>query len=1195
MKQDRGKTKEQLIKEVSELRRRVCELEKKQDEVAGADEEWRRLAGVQSMILNNSIMGIAVVRRRTFEKVNPRLAAILGLPLDKIQGASARLIYASDGDYESYGRQIYPTLRTGQWFERELDVKRPDGKSLSIRVIGKAFDPSSADEGSLWILEDVTERRRVEESLRESEEKYRTVVEKSTEGIVIAQGERLVYVNPKMADDILGIPAEKLIGQPFHGFIHPEDRDLVVSRYRRRLAGEEIPDSYEFRLVGINGKITWVYLSAKRIQWNGQSATLNLYTDITERKQTETALRESEAQYRLLVDNTYDLIWTLNVRGEFTYASPSWKRTVGREASFVVGKAFRSFVHPDDVDACTQTLLESIGMRKEMGGIVYRVKHADHTWRWHETSGTPVYGPDGSFLSFVGVSRDITDRKEAEEQLKKSQSTLSSIIEFLPDATVVRDLEGKVIAWNLAMEKMTGVSKQEAFERKNNNHTISFYGKHRKYLLDLIDSNDQDLESLYRYVKREGNALYAETFAPALYGGRGAHVFAAAAPLFDNRGNRFGLIELIRDVTDYRRAEEELREAHRRLDEIIEYLPDATFVINAEGKVIAWNKAMELMTGIDATEMLGKGNYEYSLPFYGERRPILIDLVLKPQKKFEAKYVHTERQGMVLDGEAYMFAHKGEEAYLSGRASALKDFHGNIVGAIESIRDITARRKAEEKYRGIFDNAVMGIFHTTPEGRIIHANPAFAGILGYESPEDVVATVNDIAGQMYVHPQERSKYLNLMNEQGGLRNHELQLVRKDGSTVLVSVSGRAVRNGTGKLLYYEGTIQDITEQRRLEHQLRQAQKMEAIGTLAGGIAHDFNNILASLIGFTEMAARESRQDVRRKYLDRVLQACGRAKNLINQILSFSRTQEQELKPFDVKLILKEALSLMRATLPSTIEIRHNITKEETKVLADPTQIHQIMINLCTNAAHAMREKGGILDIRLSCIEIFNPELAPHPDLPLGFYVVLSVSDTGHGIDHAIKDKIFDPFFTTKSSREGTGLGLSVVYGIVRQCGGAIDVQSTMGRGAVFTIYLPRISSEDSAGEPGQEETEPQGNERILFIDDEESLVTLARAFFESRGYHVTATVNSLDAFRLFQKNPDGFDLVITDMTMPEITGAELVRAFLKIRADIPIILCTGYSDSISVAEVRKLKIREFVLKPVALNDLGRLVRRVLDS
>ncbi|HLZ19319.1 MAG TPA: PAS domain S-box protein, partial [Smithellaceae bacterium] len=629
----------------------------------------------------------------------------------------------------------------------------------------------------------------------------------------------------------------------------------------------------------------------------------------------------------------------------FTYASPSWKRTVGREASFVVGKAFRSFVHPDDVDGCTQALFESIGMRKEMGGIVYRVKHADHTWRWHETSGTPVYGPDGSFLSFVGVSRDITDRKEAEEELKKSQSTLSSIIEFLPDATVVRDLEGKVIAWNLAMEKMTGVSKQEAFERKNNNHTISFYGKHRKYLLDLIDSNDQDLESLYRYVKREGNALYAETFAPALYGGRGAHVFAAAAPLFDNRGNRFGLIELIRDVTDYRRAEEELREAHRRLDEIIEYLPDATFVINAEGKVIAWNKAMELMTGIDATEMLGKGNYEYSLPFYGERRPILIDLVLKPQKKFEAKYVHTERHGMVLDGEAYMFAHKGEEAYLSGRASALKDSKGNIVGAVEIIRD-------------------------------------------------------------------------------------------------------------------------ITEQRRLEHQLRQAQKMEAIGTLAGGIAHDFNNILASLIGFTEMAVRESRQDVRRKYLDRVLQACGRAKNLINQILSFSRTQEQELKPFDVKLILKEALSLMRATLPSTIEIRHNITKEETKVLADPTQIHQIMINLCTNAAHAMREKGGILDIRLSCIEIFNPELAPHPDLPLGFYVVLSVSDTGHGIDHAIKDKIFDPFFTTKSSREGTGLGLSVVYGIVRQCGGAIDVQSTMGRGAVFTIYLPRISSEDSAGEPG---------------------------------------------------------------------------------------------------------------------------------
>ena len=1196
MKKDKSKTKEQLIQEVAQLRGQVCQLEKSQSEYERMKDVWQHLADVQALILNNSLMGVAFVRHRVFEWVNPILADLFGLPMERMRGFSTRLIYKSDQEYEYYNGEIYTVLSKGERFNFEHAVARSDGRTLTVRIIGKALNPASVHEGSIWIMEDVTDRRRIEESLRDSEEKYRTVVEKANEGITIIQDGRILYANPKVADDILGIPLEEILGRSFGDFLHPEDKEIVADRHKRRMDGENIPDSYEFRIIGKNKKIMWLYLSAKQIQWNGRSAILSLYTDITKRKQTEIALAENEAKYRLLVDNSYDLIWTLNAGGVFTYASPSWKRTVGNETSSVIGKSFRPFIHPDDVNDCNRMVLEAVRQKKEMHGLVYRVKHADGVWHWHEASGTPVYGPDGLLLSFVGVSRDITDRKRAEEELKKSQATLASIVEFLPDAVVVRDLDGNIVAWNLAMEKMTGVSKREAFKSKRCNYTSSFYGEQRKYLLDLIDTSDQELESQYRYVKRKGRILYAETFAPALYENKGAHVFATASPLFDDQGNRFGFIELIRDVTDFKHAEEELREAHRRLDEIIENLPDATLVIDAAGKVIAWNRAIEQMTGIAAADMLGRGDYEYALPFYGERRPILIDLVLKPQKEFETKYVSTDRQGMVMDGEAsYMFAHRGAEAYLYGRASALKDSKGHIVGAIESIRDITERRKAEEKYRGIFENAVMGIFHTTPDGHIISANPAFARILGYDSPEEVISMITDVARQMYTHPQKRAEFLRMMDTRHVFRDYELQLIRKDGSTVLALISGRAVRDGAGTLLYYEGTIQDITERRRLEFQLRQAQKMEAIGTLAGGIAHDFNNILASMIGFTEMAAKERRQDVQRKYHDRVLQACTRAKNLINQILSFSREQEQELKPLDMKLVLKEDLSLLRATLPATIEIKHHIIRGETHVLADPTLIHQIIINLCTNAAHAMREKGGTMDIRLSAVEIHSPEPGFPPDLHVGSYVVLSVSDTGHGIDPVIRDKIFDPFFTTKSSREGTGLGLSVVYGIVKRCGGAIDVHSEVGQGATFTTYLPRIHAESRDEETSLEEFDCKGHERILFVDDEESLVTLAQAFFESLGYQVTAAVSSREALRLFQEEPDRFDLVLTDMTMPEMTGAELARAFMELRPDLPVILCTGYNDSISMEEVSKLKIREFVLKPVPLADLGRLVRRALDT
>lgn len=1196
MIKDTNKTKEQLINELSAMRLRVHELEQSQSDLQRVAKELSQPGSIPALVLNNNLMGIAFVRNRIFEWVNPMFGSLLGMPPDQVVGSSTCLIYPSEDIYEENGGAIYTALSRGEWFTLELDVSRTDGTIFKARIVGKALNPNlPQEEGSIWIFENITDRKKMEESLRESEEKYRTVVEKVNEGITIAQDDCFIYVNPKMADDILGVPVEELVGKPLVGHIHPEDRDMVLSRYKRRLAGESLPDAYEFRIIGREKRLKWVYLTAKQIQWNGRPATINMYTDITERKQAEAALRESEAKYRLLVDNLYDLLWTLNADGVFTYVSPSWKRILGYEPSSMIGKSFQPFVHPDDVDLCTKALLQTIQLRKQTPGPTYRVLRADGAWRWHEASGTPIFGPDGSFISFVGVSRDVNDRKQMEEALKRSESQLSSIIEFLPDATFVIDLEGKVIAWNLAIEQMTGVSKEDMLGRQDRAYMVPFYGEWRRHLMDLIDANDRDLESRYRDVQRKGNTLYAEAFAPALYQGKGAYVFVTAAPIFDNRGNRVGTIESIRDVTDFRRAEEELKEAHRRLDEIIEYLPDATLVIDTEGKVIAWNKAMAQMTGVEAADMLGKGNYEYTLSFYGERRPMLIDLVLKSRKDFETKYVNMERTGMILEGEAYMPALRGGEVYLSGRASVLCDSKGNIVGAIESIRDITERRKAEEKYRGIFEHAVMGIFQATPDGHIISANPAFARILGYESPEEVVSAINDKIWQVYANPQNRADLIHLLNEHGIIMGQEVQFLKKDGSPVFVYGSGRAVRDGTGKVRYYEGTIQDITDLRRLESQLRQAQKMEAIGTLAGGVAHDFNNILASMMGFTEMAAKETRQDVRRKYHDRVLQACERAKNLVNQILSFSRMREQECKPLDVKLILKEAMSLLRATLPATIEIKQQITREETYVLADPTQIHQIIVNLCTNAAHAMLERGGLLDIHLSDIEILNLALSPHPDLQAGFYAQLSVRDTGHGIDAAIQDKIFDPFFTTKKAKEGTGLGLSVVYGIVKSCGGAIDVQSTVGQGATFTIYLPRIHPASHTEETSREEVDLQGNERILFVDDEEALVRLAQAFFESSGYSITATISSTEALRLFQEKPDQFDLVITDMTMPEITGAELAKALLKIRPDLPIILCTGYSHSTNIDQARKLNIREFVLKPVPLHDLGLLVRRVLEN
>lgn len=382
------------------------------------------------------------------------------------------------------------------------------------------------------------------------------------------------------------------------------------------------------------------------------------------------------------------------------------------------------------------------------------------------------------------------------------------------------------------------------------------------------------------------------------------------------------------------------------------------------------------------------------------------------------------------------------------------------------------------------------------------------------------------------------------------------------------------------------------EKAELTKQLHQAQKMEAIGTLAGGIAHDFNNILAAIIGYAEITKLKIDQPALNRYLDQVLSACDRAKNLVGQILTFSRVTELERRPVDIASITKEATKLLRATIPSIVEIRQKTASDVHAVLADPTQIHQVLINLCTNAAHAMREKGGRLGIELENVEITPDITHTRLDLSPGPYVMLTVSDTGVGIAPAVLHRIFDPFFTTKEKGEGTGLGLSVVYGIVKEFRGSITVESELGVGTTFRVYLPAIVEMAEPREEGGDAIQG-GSERILYVDDEEILMEMGRDILEELGYQVTALTNSRKALELFRAQPDAFDLVMTDMTMPGLTGADLSQEILQLRPDIPIILCTGLSEIINEEKAMAMGIREFAMKPLSLRNIAELMRKAL--
>jgi two-component system cell cycle sensor histidine kinase/response regulator CckA len=1121
-------------------------------------------------------------RHSRFIRANKALSRAFGLT------DPAQAVGKTDFDFftEEHARPAYTDeqeiIRTGQpMLAKEEKETWPDGHETWVSTTKMPLrDASGNIIGTFGVSRDVTERRCAEEALRDSEEKYRLLFSQAPDAIHIVDLETHELLDANEA-------ASKLHGYAHDEFLRLKAEDISAEPERTAVVLQEaqtgfvhVPMRWHHKK---DGTVFPVEITGGPFLWKGRRVICVFIRDITERKRAERELHESEERYRGLVEAAPDVIYTLSAEdGSITSLNPAFERFTGWPRAEWLGKPFVGIVHPDDLPVALETF-QKASRGETQPPYQLRILSKSGEYLVGEFTSTPhVRG--GKIVGELGIARDITERKRTEEALQVSELQLAEAMDMARLAHWEFDMASGMFIFNDRFYSLYGTTAE-----REGGYQMSAETYAREFLFPEDAHLVVDAAAMSR-TTTDPNALYTLEHRIRRRDGELRHIVVRVSVIKDSEGRTIKVRGVNQDITERKLAEQALLLSEEKFAKAFRSSPNAMAISTLEeGRFLEVNDSFLRLSGRQREDIVGRTGLELGVWVNPEDRVRVSDELRKSGRVNGREILFRSPSGQIT------------VVLFSAEPIEVRGVHC----LLSVVQDITERKQAEEALRlsqEMFQKAFHAspdtmVLHTLSEGRHIDVNEAFLRLIGYRREELVGRTAMDLGSWWDL--AQRDEYLRILREQGRVRDLEICVPTKSGEARTLLLSAEVIEIAGQDCVVAIG--KDISEQKKaeqermyLEEQLRQAQKMEAVGRLAGGVAHDFNNILMVINGYTQLVLRKlSPRHPIRQHLNEIRKAGERAASLTRQLLAFSRRQVLVPEILDLNKVVADTKEMLRRVIGEDVELVFRQGHKLAKVLTDPGQMAQVLVNLAVNAREAM-PGGGRLTIETGNVDLREAEIGDLPGAAPGPHVMLAVSDTGVGMSKEVMEHMFEPFFTTREQGKGIGLGLSTVYGIVKQSGGCVRAQSEPGHSSTFRVYLPcaRVGS----GKPVARSAKARlakGRETVLVVEDELAVRQVVAATLRSSGYKVLEAGSGEQAMRCLRRHEGPLHLVLTDLVMPRMNGRQVADSVRTLYPEVKIVFMSGYSDDALLRHGVADAQGSFLPKPFTIEALTQKVREVL--